>query len=182
MAMKVSFVRRRGRRDHVYVTRSDGSIAEWAFPSYGDDLPHDLCHLVVEDALGIAHGFWGLLDEGVDVKLIDDQATLVRDGKPLIEDPSVDFTDLNRAEQAVALVGPIGIRIKEAGSLTMVRLDPTACTSAGSRQLSAELRFELPEGASEETILSIRRRLGDVRREWQSLDDGTAIVLVYPGV
>jgi hypothetical protein len=181
MGMEVAFVRHRGRRDQVYVTRSDGTVARWAFPSYGDDLPHDLCHLVVEDALGIAHGFWGLVEGGMDVQVIANQATLVRDGKPLIEGPNVDFSDLNRAEQAVALVGPIGMRIEETGTLTTVRLDPSASPPAGAGQLGVESGFELPEGTSEERVRSIRNRLGDLRRQWQSLDDGTAIILTYPG-
>jgi len=181
MIMRVHFVRHRGHRDHVFVTRSDGSVADWAFPSYGDDLPHDLCHLVVEDALGIVHGFWGLVNEGMDVQLIDNQVTLVRGGKPLIQDPRVDFSDLNRAEQAVALLGPVGMRTEHVGTLAMVRLDPSASDSAGSRQLASQLGFELPEGVSAATVLSIQERLGELRMRWQSLDDGAAVVLTYPG-
>ena len=29
----------------------------------GDGLPHDLCHLVVEDGLELSEGFWGLFDQ-----------------------------------------------------------------------------------------------------------------------
>ena len=46
--LEVTFVCRRRQRDRVYVTRSDGTTTGWDFPSYGDGLPHDLCHLVVE--------------------------------------------------------------------------------------------------------------------------------------
>lgn len=63
--LQVTFVRRRGRRDHIYVESEDGTTTDWAFPSYGDGLPHDLCHLVVEDELGLTDGFWGLVDRGV---------------------------------------------------------------------------------------------------------------------
>jgi hypothetical protein len=52
------------------------------FPSYGDGLPHDLCHLVVEDGLGLSEGFWGLVDQHVDVCVVNNQPTLMRDGKP----------------------------------------------------------------------------------------------------
>jgi hypothetical protein len=152
MAMRVSFVRHRGRRDHVFVTRSDGSVAAWAFPSYGDDLPHDLSHLVIEEALGIARGFWGMVDAGMNVAPIDDQSTLVRDGKPLIEDPDTDFSDLKRAEQAVAFFGPVG-------------------------HVWSELGFD----PSEETILSIQDHLDELRREWRRLDDGGAIIIDYCG-
>jgi len=57
--LKATFVRRRGRRDRVYVTRADGTSTGWDFPSYGDGLPHDLCHLVVEEELKLSGGFWG---------------------------------------------------------------------------------------------------------------------------
>jgi hypothetical protein len=161
--------------------RTDGSSADWEFPSYGDDLPHDLCHLVVEDALGIAEGFWGLVDKGMDVTLIENQATLVRNGKPLIEDPSVDFSDLNKAEQEVALLGPIGMCTEELGTLTMVRLDPAATSPVSTHLLRSALGFGLAPQTSEESILWIRKRLADLRRTWQGLDDGSAIALTYPG-
>ncbi|MDQ3570648.1 MAG: hypothetical protein M3450_12995 [Actinomycetota bacterium] len=74
--LDATFVRRRGSRDRVYVTRADGTSTSWHFPSYGDGLPHDLCHLVVEDELGLTDGFWGLIDQGVEVRLVNNQATL----------------------------------------------------------------------------------------------------------
>jgi hypothetical protein len=181
MGMQVSFVRHRGRRDHVHVVRTDGSSADWEFPSYGNDLPHDLCHLVVEDALGIAEGFWGLVDEGIAVALVDNQTTLVRNGRPLVEDPSVDFSDLNSAEQAVALLSSIGMRTEEIGTLTMVRLDPAATGPASTNLLRSELGFGLPPDTSEETTRRVRKRLADLRHKWQGLDDGSAIVLTYSG-
>lgn len=181
MVMTVSFVRHRGRRDHVYVTRNDGSTTDWEFPSYGDDLPHDLCHLVVEDGLGIALGFWGLVDQGVDVRLVNNQATLVRRGKPLVEDPNDDFSDLHRAEQAVALLGPVGPCAEQVGDGVVVPLDPNASASAPANQPASGLGFDLPEGTSAERLSSVRARLNDLRREWKGLDDGVAIILTYSG-
>src|SRR5436190_1128700 len=64
--LKASFVRTVGERDRIYVVRSDGSEVNWAFPAYGDALPHDLIHLVVEAAFGVGLGFWGRVDAGVD--------------------------------------------------------------------------------------------------------------------
>ncbi|HSH59033.1 MAG TPA: hypothetical protein VK988_05200 [Acidimicrobiales bacterium] len=94
--VEVAFVRRRGGRDRVYVTRADGTSTGWDFPSYGDWLPHDLCHLVVEEELGLIDGFWGLVDRGVEVGLVNNQATLLRDGKSLVEQPDVDLRGLRR--------------------------------------------------------------------------------------
>src|ERR1022692_2336181 len=104
MALTVAFVRHRERRDRIYVTRQDGTSIFWDFPSYGDRLPHDLMHLVVEDGLGIVNGFWGMVAAGAEVTLIDNQATLVCHGRPLVEHPGVDFSDLMQAEEAVALL------------------------------------------------------------------------------
>src|SRR3984893_12789772 len=66
---EATFVRRRGSRDRVYVTRGDGTSTGWDFPSYGDGLPHDLCHLVVEEALRLADGFWGVVHQGGGVEV-----------------------------------------------------------------------------------------------------------------
>jgi hypothetical protein len=101
--------------------------------------------------------------------------------RPLIKDPSVDFSDLNTAEQAVALLSSVGTRTEEFATLTMVRLDPAATSPASTNLLRSELGFGLPPNTSEETILRIRKRLADLRRQWQGLNDGSAIVLTYHG-
>ena len=64
--LSASFVRTVGERDRIYVTRADGSAVSWAMASYGESLPHDLVHLVVESAFGLAQGFWGRVNAGVD--------------------------------------------------------------------------------------------------------------------
>jgi hypothetical protein len=68
--MRVSFVRTVGATDRVYVVRDDGSEASWSFPTYGDELPHDLVHLVVESALGI-RGVWAHVAAGADLVAIN---------------------------------------------------------------------------------------------------------------
>jgi hypothetical protein len=75
--LRARFVRTVGEPDRVYVTRSDGSEAAWSFPTYGDGLPHDLVHLVVESAFGLKAGFWGRVDEGADPRLINAEANRV---------------------------------------------------------------------------------------------------------
>jgi hypothetical protein len=154
MSVTVTFVRHRERRDRIYAVRDDGTATSWDFPSYGDRLPHDLCHLVVEEGLGIADGFWGMVDRGVAVALVDDQATLVHDGRPLAEQPGVDFSGLIRSEEAVALFGSTG-------------------------SLGRETGFTLPRGVSEAEIASIGRRLHDLARQWHELGDGGSITLVF---
>ncbi len=135
----------------MYVARADGTSTGWDFPSYGAWLPHDLCHLVVEEGLRLTDGFWGLVERGVEVGLVNNQATLLRYGKPLVEQPGVDLGGLMNAEAAVAaLAGPA-----------------TAATP------------ELPVTASPETIAAIQRRLGALAEEWRALEDGGAIRLSF---
>jgi hypothetical protein len=62
--MRVTFVRTLGQRDRVYVVREDGSEKSWVFPTYGEHLPHDLVHLIVEKAFAIGDGVWDHVARG----------------------------------------------------------------------------------------------------------------------
>src|SRR5918999_3985156 len=72
--LEATFVRTVGEKDRIYVTRSQGSTVSWVFATYGEALPHDLVHLVVESAFGIAEGFWGRVDAGTDPAAITHEA------------------------------------------------------------------------------------------------------------
>jgi len=132
----------------MYVTRAAGTSTGWDFPSFGDLLPHDLCHLVVEEELRLKDGFWGLVDNGVEVRLVNNQATLIRDGKPLIEHPEADLAGLMEAEAAVAALS--GLAATEAAGL--------------------------PEATPPEAVARIRRRLETLAAQWRALDDGGAAI------
>jgi hypothetical protein len=184
--LEVSFVRRRGQRDHVYVHRDDGSETDWAFPTYGDGLPHDLCHLVVEQGLGLTDGFWGLVDQGVEVGLVNNQATLVRDGTPLTELPDADFRGLMQAEAAVAALGSPMHAVQLAGELVVGRPgvedepddgealpDPIDVSTAFSASV------ELPPTATPDAVAAIHAELRALAQRWRGLDDGGAITLTF---
>jgi hypothetical protein len=72
--LRATFVRTAGERDRVYVTRSDGTEVSWSFPTYGDGLPHDLVHWVVEACCGLRSGFWARVDGGADPGAINARA------------------------------------------------------------------------------------------------------------
>lgn len=62
--MRVTFVKTIGNRDRVYVRLPDGREKSWPFPTYGEQLPHDLVHLIVERAFAIEDGVWGHVVRG----------------------------------------------------------------------------------------------------------------------
>ena len=163
MVLVASFARRRGGRDHIYVTRSNGSTSDWAFPTYGDQLPHDLCHLVIEQELKIADGFWGLVEDGFEVPLVDNQRTLVKDGRPVTEHPDADLAGLAQAEAAVALLGPTGMGVRPVETLVD--------TSVG---LIAPL-----VSVDTSTVATVHERLRRLGDQWRTLNDGGAITLEY---
>jgi hypothetical protein len=151
--LRARFVKREARRDHVYVIRSDGTSTEWSFPSYGQGLPHDLCHLVVESSLGLRAGFWGFVDRGVEVRLVDNQATLMRNGRRLIDEAGIDLSQLLEAEEVVARLAGLGL---EPG----VENDDSDPISA-----DADRR--------------VRVTLDALGRQWAALTDGESITLEF---
>jgi hypothetical protein len=179
VSLEVTFVRHRGERDHVYVTRSDSTNCDWSFPTYGDQLPHDLCHLVIEEPLQIRNGFWGLVEQGMEVQLIDDQGVLSKDGRPIFEHSAFDASDLIRAEEAVALLAPIGMQVVQVGALAVATRSATGSTEQRSSEVMLHLGFTLPAAATAEVVASIRERLLELQREWASLVDGGSITLHF---
>jgi hypothetical protein len=171
--LEVSFVQNRASRDRVYVTRSDGTSTGWDFPTYGDGLPHDLCHLVVEDGLGLTEGFWGLVDQHVDVGLVNNEPTLIRDGKPFVEQPGVDFTGLTQAEKAVALLAAPGVEVEQARR-------PSAAARPMD-EIAEQLGFSLADGVTPAAVVAIHDRLQELGLRWRSLTDGGSIVLTFSG-
>jgi hypothetical protein len=177
--LEVTFVRRRADRDRVYVTRSDGTSIAWDFPSYGDGLPHDLCHLVVEDELAMRDGFWGLVDQGVEVGLVDNQATLIRNGRPLVHEFGVDLSGLVQAEEAVAVMAGALLAVEGAGGLAVARLVSHPHARGPSYNLCSALGFDLPAGATTDSLTAIRARLGGLAERWRLLEDGDGLNLCF---
>jgi hypothetical protein len=179
VSLEVTFVRHHGERDHVRVTRSDATTCEWSFPTYGDQLPHDLCHLVIEELLHLRNGFWGLVEQGMEIRLIDNQGVLVKDGRPIFEHSAFDASDLIRAEQAVALLAPIGMQVVQVGSLAVATRTETGSTEQPQLEAIPSLGFTLPTEATADVVSLIRRRLLELQREWALLLNGGSITLHF---
>jgi hypothetical protein len=104
--VEVTFVRTQGQPDRIYVRRSSGDEAWWSFPSYGDGLPHDLVHLLVEAAFGLRRGLWGLVDAGADKARINAEANRMG-GKDKYRALGPDQRDILFSEALAAAVSGI---------------------------------------------------------------------------
>src|SRR5262245_30283848 len=163
--MEVSFVRVRGQRDRIYVRRTDGSEVSWVFPTYGEELPHDLIHLVVEAAFGVRQGFWGRVDAGVDPARVNDEANRMGGA-----DKYRGFGDDRR-------------EILLAEALAAGRwLDPDL-SDQGRREGLAEgcekLGLTLPEAVTLERMAEVRAALGRLREVWREIEAKGTIKLRF---
>lgn len=175
----VRFTRVSADRDLVEVRRADGSVVSWDFPTHVSRLPHDLCHLVVEDGLRIGLGFWGLVSRGVDVRVVDNHAELALDGSPLRELPGIDFSELLHAEEAVAVLSPSGLKTEPIGAMVVVTLtsgaSPPILTQNDIDRIAALCPATTPG-----LVQSVRSRLVALDQEWAAMAIGSSIALTFP--
>ena len=127
---------------------------------------------------GIADGFWGLVEDGMEVRLIDDQATLVKDGHPLVDAGDVGLSGLVRAEEAVALLGPTGMHFAKVGALVVASAATADLAGAGG-SAPVGLGFASPASIDAAATDAIRDRLMQLGEQWRELDNGQAMTLAF---
>jgi hypothetical protein len=163
--MRVSFVRTQGSPDRIYVQRSDGGETSWSFPTYGDEVPHDLVHLVVEAAFGLKRGIWARVDEGADLARINAQAN--RMGGPnkyaaLGEDQRELY--LSEALAAVPWLRP---ELSVGDPASSIR---EACARSG---------VDVPASLTPARMDEVRAKLSALRERWRKLVPKGALVLLF---
>jgi hypothetical protein len=163
--LKASFVRTVGDRDRIYVVRSDGSVVNWAFPTYGDALPHDLIHLVVEAAFGLAQGFWGRVDAGADPAAIMADANR-RGGSNKFSGFGTAMWELQLAE---VLANP-GWLVGDPSTASLRERIIAACRESG---------LAAPELLSAERIDQVRAVLKHLASQWRGLRPKGAVHLAF---
>jgi hypothetical protein len=168
--LRATFVRAAGERDRIYVTRSDGSEVSWSLASYmgtgcyGDGLPHDLVHLVVEACYGLRFGFWGRVDAGADPARINAEANRVG-GAQKYREFGTDQAELHLAE---ALAGAAWWL----DGVTHEQLDESV--AAQCRRLGVPV----PD-VSVGRIARIQGRLRSLGRRWRALPARGSITLSF---
>jgi hypothetical protein len=167
--MKVTFVRTRNAPDRFYVRRDDGSEVSWSFPTFGDALPHDLVHLIVEQMFGIPDGFWGRVAGGADPAKINAEAN--RKGGALANKYSAFGDDLRGIYLAESLAGlPWGV--PGVSYDDMLELAFASCGKFG---------IELPSNVNADTLRAVQHRLFDLGTQWRALGDKGSLELAFSG-
>jgi hypothetical protein len=162
--VRVTFVKTTGQKDRVYVARDDGSEVSWAFASYGDGLPHDMVHLLVERAFGVDRGFWGRVAAGIDPARVNAAADKIV-GK--IADKYAAFgSDLDELMLAESLANT---------AWTSPDVDPVDAIASA---YAAVRRTPPPDAEAIAERLAIE--LEDHRASWVVLGDRGALILDWP--
>jgi hypothetical protein len=159
--MRIAFVRTSGKPDRVYVKRTSGTEVSWSFPTFGNDLPHDLVHLVVEAMFGVHQGFWARVDAGVDVARINAMANR-QGGAGKYAAFGTDLSDLYLAEVLAAV------------PWSLSDLDDEERYRAAVRG-SAGAEIELPPQVTVERIREVRETLDALRHRWRRLAPSGAL-------
>lgn len=151
--VQITFVRHPDAPDRIYVVRDDGTEVSWSFPSFGEGLPHDLVHLLLERRFGLRQGFWGRVAAGVDVARINAAANR-KGGKDKYAGFGDDLRELMLAE---ALAG---------APWSLVELDDAALLEQLTATM-AETEAEAP-ALTVELVARIRAELEQVRQQWRA--------------
>ncbi len=162
-AAEIRFVRSPEARDRIYVQRPDGSSATWSFPSYGEQLPHDLVHLVVERRLGLRHGLWGRVCDGADLERINAMAN--RQGGP--DKYRALGPDLRELMWSEALAAQPWLAEPSRPEAIVASLTESARTLEG---------FAVP---GESAIEALRDELAQLRQQWRALAPKGTLVLHF---
>lgn len=160
--MLVTFVRTVGEKDRIYVRRDDGSEASWSFASYGDQLPHDLIHLVLEAEFAIVPGLWGRVARGADLGRINADASRTG-GRDKYQALGTDLDDLLWSE-AVA-----GDRWSGTSDEILAAIARNAASLAAPPQLTHT------------DVERCRQRLAGLRERWRCLTPKGALRFEHPG-
>jgi hypothetical protein len=163
--LNAAFLRTVGERDRIYVRRSDGTEVSWVFPTYGDALPHDMIHLIVESAFGVTDGFWGRVDAGADSGLISAQANRIG----------------GQNKYAAFGEGLSGLVLAEILANPGWLMDDNSDEMIKNQIVMGcrEANVKPPVDVSTERVVQVRSTLYDLARQWRALKPKGAINLQF---
>lgn len=146
-----------GAANRIAYERSDGSRGGFTFPHKGP-FPHDAVHFALERALGMEHGFWGLIASGMEPEAVQDMAkagghaSAKRAGVP---DEAI--VELLQAERIVECL-EAEIWAGPSDAATFREVARLACENS---------HVSAPE-ISDEALDMVRTHLADMHAQWQA--------------
>jgi hypothetical protein len=162
--MHLTFVRTVGAHDRIYVRRSDGVATEWTFPSMGNELPHDLVHLVCEAGFAIADGIFAAVDAGLDLAKVNARANKVG-GKHKYRGTGLDRPSAYVSEALAAAFGPFG--------------GPDEARLASIAVACRELEVAMPKSVTLERVAEVKSALDRLRTKWRELIPRGSLTLEF---
>lgn len=167
--MRIAITKGEGT-DRIEARRADGSTVGFELPKKGPLIPHDLVHLVVEQELGIADGFWGLVAAGWPPEAIGQRS---KDGghasAARASAPAPEIVPILQAERAV-----------EAFEADLWSGGGDNETLRAMIRAGCEQSFVPAPAVDDAHIERIRARLIGFRDEWAQLDPGGSLSLSWP--
>ena len=169
----IDFHKRARRRYHSILHRRDGVLIQLEGGSYnrvGADVPrvpHDISHLIVEDAFGLQSGLWGTLAGGGLVQ----NATFAGGRKPPhAERKAWEITD--RAGESLRQAEVIVRAVADAAAEGRTRDIAWLRRRVGERWWSEDVTAEALERVCEE--------LREAAQRWDVLAEGPSLRLTWP--
>jgi hypothetical protein len=170
LQVEITFTHTGGSTDWVYVLLDNGTPLRWPWPSYGAELPYDLVHYLVETRLGVRHGFWGLVADGVSFNYLSFAADQVRAGiQP--DPPSTGPLDLTELIQVECVAQGLADPGNDAACVYRIR---TACERRG-----VPVPAGLDDVRADKTSAELRADLAELATRWRALAAGRSLVLSY---
>lgn len=154
--MRIAIVKGQGR-DHLSVTRGDGSRADTSFAHKGP-FPHDAMHFAVEAAMGFASGFWGMVERGEHPEAIGEKAKAAGHASAKrATTPDAEIVELLQAER---LVECFEADLWSGGTGDPALLRATAATACAAS-------FVPMPDLSDGRIAAIRSATASMAADWQ---------------
>lgn len=167
--LTITFTKGAGR-DVVEIARASGAVSRFEFPHKGP-IPHDYVHVVVEEALGLTRGFWGMVAGGADPEAVAALASAA--GHPSAKRarvPDPEIVELLQAERVVECFeadlwgGP-------AEAETFRSVVDAACAAS----------FVPAPPLDDAAIGSIRQRIAEFGGQWRLAQRGAQFKTVWRG-
>lgn len=165
--LDITFVKR-ARDTGVEIARSGGVVLRFDFPRKGP-VPHDFIHLAVEEALGMAQGFWGMVASGIDPAAV---AAIAKEGGHASAKragiPDAAIVELVQAERIVECF-EADLWSGPADAATFQSVVDAACAASNTPTRILTI----------EEIETIRQRIAAFAEPWSAAPEGARFALAW---